>query len=180
MSATTSSSTQHVYRGHGEHSVRVPFSEAVAPVETRVPTIADSVPASWIMSREVVCAREDLDVDALAELVVRRRIGCVPVVDRDGCPIGMVTKQDLVEQWVARKNPEAAATLTVRQLMMPLAFTLDERATIAHVATMMSVEGVHHVPIVSDSGCLIGMVSSLDIVRWLAANDGMLGPRAIK
>ncbi len=178
--ATTNPSTQHVYRGRGEHTVRVPFSDDVDPLETRVPTIADTVPASWIMSRDVVCARDDLDVDALVDLVVRRRIGCVPVVDRDGCPIGMVTKQDLVEQLLASKNPEVPPPLSVRQLMMPLAFTLDERATVAHVATMMSVEGVHHVPIVAESGCLIGMVSALDIVRWLAANDGMLDRRATK
>ena len=58
--------------------------------------------------------------------------------------------------------------------MMPLAFTLDEHATIDHVAAMMSIEGVHHVPIVAESGCLIGVVSSLDIVRWLATNDGLV------
>ena len=33
------------------------------------------------------------------------------------------------------------------------------------------------VPIVDDDGCLSGIVSSMDIVRWLAANDGFTQPR---
>ncbi len=173
--STTNTSTQQVYRGHGEHSVHVPVAEDVDREDMRVPTIADMVPASWIMTRDVVCARVDLDIDALVELVVRRRLGCVPVVDQDGCPIGMVTKQDLVEHLLDRNNLDVPTTLEVRQLMMPLALTLDEHATIAHVAAMMSVEGIHHVGIVAESGCLIGVVSALDIVRWLAANDGVLG-----
>ncbi|MEO8845496.1 MAG: CBS domain-containing protein [Kofleriaceae bacterium] len=127
------------------------------------------------MSRDVVCARDDLDVDAVVELMVRRRIGCVPVVDRDGRPIGMVTKQDLVEQLLASRDPEATTALAVYQLMMPLAFTLDEHATIAHAAALMIVENIHHVAIVGESGCLIGVVSTYDIVRWLATNDGLVG-----
>ena len=170
---TTTTSIQHVYRGRGDHNVRVPVCDNRDAIEMNIPTIADSVPATWIMSRDVICAREDLDVDALVELMVRKRIGCVPVVDHDGCPIGMVTKQDLIEMRLARDSDTPPA-LATRQVMMPLAFTLDEHATIAHVAAMMSVEGVHHVPIVAESGCLISVVSAFDVVRWLAANDGLL------
>ena len=47
-------------------------------------------------------------------------------------------------------------------------------ASVAHAAAMMSLEDIHHVAIVADSGLLLGVVSSIDIVRWLAANDGLL------
>jgi CBS domain-containing protein len=56
--------------------------------------------------------------------------------------------------------------------MMPLAITLGQRATVAHVAALMASEDVHHVPIVDDHGRLIGVVSTMDIIRWLARNDG--------
>jgi CBS domain-containing protein len=168
---THSPPTQHVYRGHGNHSVRVPVCETHDDDVVRVPTVADLVPARRIMSREVVCAREDLDVSALLDLMVRRHIGCVPVVDDRGRPIGMVTKFDVVEQQLASRGGTPLAT-TAGALMMPLAITLDEHATVAHAAAMMSVEDVHHVAIVSDGGALIGVISSMDIVRWLASNDG--------
>lgn len=168
--------TQRIYCGHGSHSVHTPACEAAQPAIPPVPTIADVVPAYRIMTREVICAREDLEVGSLMDLIVRRHIGCVPIVDERGHPIGMVTKFDLVEQLLAARQPEAGVPpLVASQVMMPLAITLDEHATIAHAAAMMSIEDVHHVPIVADSGCLIGVVSTMDIVRWLASNDGVFG-----
>jgi len=176
MAPTTSAPpTQHIFRGRGSHSVRVPVCDTEDPGLLQVPTIADLVPACRIMSREVVCAREDLEVDALMDLVMRRHIGCLPIVDERGHPVGMITKLDLVEYLLAARNPATAPPVTsAGQLMMPLAITLDEHASVAHAAAMMSVEGVHHVPIVSDGGGLIGVVSTMDVVRWLAANDGVL------
>lgn len=99
METTTNSPpTQHVYRGRGNHSVRVPICEADREDLPQVSTVADQIPVRRIIGREVVCVREDLDVGALLDLMVRRRIGCVPVVDERGRPIGMVTKTDVVEQ----------------------------------------------------------------------------------
>lgn len=177
MEPTPTSPTQRIYRGHGEHSLRLPFCEPPAPALPQVATIADIVPACRIMTRDVICAREDLDLDALMELMVRHRLGCVPIVDERGHPVGMVTKLDLLEQLVAARDPEPAPLATVAsQVMMPLAVSLDEQASVAHAAAVMSLEHIHHVLIVADSGCLLGVVSTLDIVRWLATNDGMTGP----
>jgi len=170
---TNSAPTQHVYRGRGSHSVRVPICEVDGEGLLQVPTIADLVPVRRIMSRDVICAREDLDAAALTDLMVRRRIGCVPVVDDRGRPIGMVTKTDLIEQQLAAGQHGSPPAATVGELMMPLAITLDEHATVAHAAAMMAVEDFHHVAIVSNNGALIGVLSTMDIVRWLASNDGV-------
>ncbi len=170
---TNTPPTQHVFRGRGSHTVSVPICEADAEGLPQVPTIADLIPVRRVMSREVVCAREDLDVGALVDLMVRRRIGCVPVVDERGRPIGMITKTDVVEQQLAAMLHHAPPAATAGELMMPLAITLDEHATVAHAAAMMAIEDFHHVAIVSEGGALIGVVSTMDIVRWLAANDGI-------
>jgi CBS domain-containing protein len=174
-STTNAPPIQHIYRGNGIHSVRMPLWDADEPTPRMVPTIADTVQVCQIMTRDVVCAREDLEVAALLELIVRRHIGCVPIVDDRGRPVGMVTKFDLVEQLMPIAQPAPGPPPRIASdVMMPLAITLDERATVAHVAAMMSVEDVHHVPIISDAGALIGVVSAMDVVRWLATNDGVL------
>jgi len=138
------------------------------PAPTRVPSIADLVPVTEIMTRDITCARRDVDAEQLVELFVDNHIGCVPIVEDPGRPIGMVTKADLVEQLA----PGKPCALTANDVMMPFALTLGEQATIAHAAAMMASEDIHHVPIVDEEGCLIGIVSSMDIVRWLARNDG--------
>ena len=136
-----------------------------------MPTIADLVPLTEIMSRSLTCARRDLGADRVAELMVANHIGCVPVVEEPGRPIGMITKQDFVEQLVTIDRTDKTPR-TAGELMMPLAITLPETATVAHAAAMMASEDIHHLPIVDLEGRLIGVVSSMDIVRWLARNDG--------
>jgi CBS domain-containing protein len=143
-----------------------------------VPTIADLVPITEIMTKELTSAQRDESIERVIQLMLRNRIGCLPVVEERGRPIGMITKLDLVEQLLepahrgALPPPEAAPPNSANELMMPIAITLGERASVAHAAAMMHSEDVHHVPIVDDFGALVGIVSSMDIVRWLAANDG--------
>ena len=124
------------------------------------------MPITAIMTRDVICVRRTRGVDNLVRLMVENHIGSIPVVDEHGKPIGMVTKLDLIEQ--------AGTVRTAEEVMMPLALTLNERATVAHAAAMMTLEDVHHVPVVSPAGALVGVVSSLDIVRWVARNEGFV------
>lgn len=134
----------------------------------KVPTIADVISVTDIMTRDVVTVRPELPVDRLLELVIESRLGCVPVVGDHGRPVGMITRVDVVAQCTGREP----RPLLAGELMLPLAITLGVRATVAHAAALMASEGVHHVPIVDDSGRLIGLVSTFDVVHWLASNDG--------
>ena len=175
MTYATANPTQYVYRGCGDRSIYVPDrAGADAPPIPMTPTIADAVPATSIMTRTVICAREDLEVSKLMDLMVEHHIGSIPVVDGDGRPVGMVTKLDVVEYAIAARDPEGPSTTTVSRMMMPLALTLDVHATVAHVAAMMAIEDVHHVPIVAEDGTLVGVISTMDVVRWLASNDGLV------
>ena len=161
--------TKRSLRLHGPHGIVEPAAEKVAERGRgrRVRTIANKVPITAIMSRNVVCALPDLGVDKLLELMVEERLGCVPVVDEHGHPLGMVTKLDIVEYLVS----PAALAATVASVMMPLAITLDDDATVAHAAALMACEGMHHVMILSGQR-LVGVVSTMDITRWLSDNDG--------
>lgn len=163
-------SKNHIYRGTGGH-----FDHVVATLDpiaepVRAPTIADLVPVIDIMTRDVTSAARDLRVSPLVSLMVSNHIGCVPVVDDRGRPVGVITKLDLVEQLLAAGTE--AAPQTADDVMMPIALTLGTHATVAHAAALMASEDVHHVPIVDEEGVLVGVISSMDIVRWLAANDG--------
>ena len=130
---------------------------------------ADTVPITRIMSPHVVCALPDLDLRTLVEVMVRDRLGCVPIVDEYQHPFGMVTKLDIVEHLV---GPPDRVEPTVADVMMPFAISLDEDATVAHAAALMAAEDMHHVLVVS-ARRLIGVVSTMDITRWLADTDGM-------
>lgn len=168
---------QHIHGTKGVHTERAMHCADRERESFRVPTIADIVPLTAIMSRDITCARRDLDADRVAELMVLDHVGCVPVVEESGRPIGMITKLDLVERFVARDDArtDGLAMQTAGTLMMPMSIALKEHATVAHAAALMATEGIHHLCVVDMEGRLIGVVSTMDIVRWLARNDGFAG-----
>ena len=140
------------------------------PILPRVPTIAGLVPVTAIATREVVSIHPDMPVEQVIDLLVDKYIGCLPVVDEDGCPIGIITKRDVVEPLASYLKPGIRPT-TAAEIMLPLVLSLDEHATVLQAAAMMARQGLHHVVVVSPKGRLVGVVSCLDVVRWLAVND---------
>src|SRR5688572_28609603 len=124
------------------------------------------------MADDLLCVRADLEIATVVSLMIGQHIGCLPVVDGRRHPIGIITKFDLVEQLDAAMQlasgdsglPSDLAAQIAEDVMMPIALTLDQHATIAHASSMMISENTHHVMVVSDDGTLIGVASARDIV----------------
>jgi predicted transcriptional regulator len=129
---------------------------------------ADLTPVSEIMAKDVVAVRPELRVEDLEELLLSRGISGAPVIDDAGKPIGMVSKTDLVR----RRDAAGDSATRVRDIMMRTAFCLSEGESIARAAGLMAFEGVHRVPVVGSRGMVTGMISPLDIMRWLARRHG--------
>ena len=168
-----------VYSGRGEQHVA---AMEIAPDDAGFPyhkPVADRVSLRTIMSADLVCARPDLEIAAVVALMTRHHIGCIPVVDERRRPVGVITKFDVCEQLGAalraaacdRPLPADLAARTAEDVMMPIALTLDEHATIAHAAAMMMSEDTHHVLVIESSGVLVGVVSAKDIVGWVVTHD---------
>lgn len=134
----------------------------VAPSQS----LADRMPVSVIMSADVVCVRPDVSIAALTVLLIERGISGVPVVDAAGAPLGVVSKTDLVR--------EPGSALTVSDIMTSMTFALPETATIAQAGALMAYEGIHRVPITGSDGSVIGIVAALDVLRWMAKQDGYI------
>lgn len=122
---------------------------------------SDAVPVTDVMTSATVTSRADASVDSLIALMTLHHIGCIPIVDEHGRPTGIVTKLDLIE---CRNEPRK----TAREIMMPRALTLNAEDTVARAAALMSFEQIHHVLVVDSNRVLIGVVSTLDITRWIA------------
>ncbi len=119
------------------------------------------VPISEIMSRVSITSPGDATVESLVSIMTERHIGCVPIVDNQQRPIGIVTKLDLIECRDATRK-------TARDVMMPHAMTLQLSDTLAHASSLMSREGFHHL-LVLDGERLAGVVSTFDVTRWVAS-----------
>jgi CBS domain-containing protein len=120
-----------------------------------------------VMGSRAYCVRDTLDVDALTALFVGEGISGAPVVDASGRPIGVVSKTDLVRSAGAR---------TVADIMTPVTLTLPETASVYRAAALMAYESVHRVVVTDDAGQVVGVLSALDVLRWLARDEGYVVP----
>lgn len=150
----TSGFPEHLASGTGQFEV---------PRSQRALQGSPDDPISRIMSRKVVCARPEMDASLLRARLLERGVSGAPVVDDWGHVVGVASKTDLVEHEVTSKRGEKS----VADIMMPVVFTLPPEAPIGQAAALMAYEGVHRVVVVDDRGCVAGVLSSLDVARWL-------------
>jgi CBS domain-containing protein len=158
-------------------------------------------PLAEIMSTVVVCVSPDTGLDEVRALLLRHSIGGVPVVDEQGRPVGIVSQVDLlrvreedgdtqemrrITARPRRRAPDGLERgshllepepLTARDVMSPVVLALHESASIGQAAALMAFEGVHRLPIVSDLGQVVGILSALDVLGWLGRRSGYLVPR---
>ena len=119
-----------------------------------------------VMTRTTYCVRPDVAAARVAALLLEHRLGGMPVVDAAGRPIGVISKTDLL-----RHAHDGDAAL-VGDIMMPMAVVLGQDVPIAQAAALMAGEGIHRLPIVDDTGAVCGILSALDVVRWVAEEAG--------
>jgi CBS domain-containing membrane protein len=126
-------------------------------------------------------------VRELLALFVDKGISAAPVVDAQSRPIGFVSKTDVVRQFHSPRpgeRPEGAtqvqpwwdaerlAQLMVGDIMTPAVYSFTPETTVADAIAVMAFEGTHHLPVVDASGMLVGMVSALDVLDWMARQAG--------
>jgi CBS domain-containing protein len=140
-----------------------------------------------VMTKDVVTVGPETTVGEIAALLVRHRIGAVPVVSSDDRRLlGLVSQTDLVHRsetgtekrrkwWLeAFADPDAKAREYVRShghkaqdVMTRMVISVSESATLAEVADALDTHRIRQVPVVMD-GRLAGMISRADLVRALA------------
>jgi len=140
------------------------------------------VPISEVMTRSVVCVTEHTSMAILEELLLDHNLSGVPVVDNRGKLVGSISMTDIVRElhyqvetaqvsltgdlaWGFHVEPES---LIVANLMAPVAFELPVSCPVAKAVSLMATKHTHRVPVVSDDGVLLGIVTAGDIVRHLA------------
>jgi CBS-domain-containing membrane protein len=143
-----------------------------------------------IMEEPVVCMRPDDSIDELLACFAASHVREAPVVDAAARLVGFVSLADLPLDLDAARialrvelpsggsyqlgagfhlEPEVH---TVGEVMSVPAISLHATSTLTLACALMSFEGLSQLPIVDDAGHLVGILSSVDLLRWLARQDG--------
>jgi CBS domain-containing protein len=140
-----------------------------------------------VMVRAVVTTSPDTTVEGLARLMINLRISGVPVMDRDGRLVGIVTEGDLLRRvetgtepqrshWseTFSSNSQLAAEYVkshakrVADIMTREVFSVEELATLGEIADLLETKHIKRLPVVHD-GKIVGIVSRADLLKVIAS-----------
>ncbi|HET9457147.1 MAG TPA: CBS domain-containing protein [Candidatus Limnocylindrales bacterium] len=145
------------------------------------------------MTRNVIAVRPDTPLKDVARLLVKHRIGGVPVVDDDNVVLGVVSESDFaikelssdhvhqskLDRLLGRPNRDAerVAATTAAEAMARPAITIDDPAgSVRDAATVMVERNINRLP-VTESGRLVGILTRGDLVRMFAEPDDAIRDR---
>jgi CBS domain-containing protein len=136
------------------------------------------------MVKPVVVVREDTTLEEIAQMMLHRGIGCLPVVDDDGKLCGIVTDSDFIPKhyrgpfemtgWAylfgfamlkdnIQSIYEQVRTMTAKEVMSYPVITVTEDDEVDVVVNKMLGHRIHHVPVVRDK-VPVGMIARHDLL----------------
>lgn len=125
--------------------------------------------AQDIMTKNPSCVTPDARVQDVARMMKNEDVGIIPVVDADSSKklIGVVTDRDIAMRIVA--EGKSSSDSSVRDIMTTGVQTSAPSDNVKDVMELMGREQVRRIPIVDESGTLVGIIAQADIV--LEADD---------
>lgn len=119
-----------------------------------------------ICSRSVIFVERDATVELAAQLMRRHHVGTVVVVDDTNgarVPVGIVTDRDIVIEVNAAGLDQNA--IIVGDIMAPELVSVREGDDLLHTLGVMRYKGLRRLPVVDESGTLVGIVSMDDVLE---------------
>lgn len=141
------------------------------------------------MTQEVITVQPGTLIHELAQIFIEHSISGVPVVDLDGKVLGIATESDLIfhskrlkvptvltilDSFIFLDSPEkmekelrkiAAASVSDVYSSPPLTITPD--TPLDEIASLMTEKQVHTLPVLDETGKMIGIVGKKDIIRTI-------------
>ena len=114
-----------------------------------------------VMTPNPACCTVDTPIRQVAQLMVDNDCGEIPVVDESRRPIGVVTDRDIAVRIVAQGRD--INTATARDCMSTPVVSVDLKASLADALDVMESKQIRRVPVIDQSGMLIGIVAQADV-----------------
>lgn len=120
-----------------------------------------------IMSREPLTVGHDTPVADAWSRMRARAVKALPVVDRSGSLIGIVTLADFVRAMVPEAVRPGALPQRVGEIMTRRVRVASEDTHVIALLPLFSEGGHHHLPVLDERQRLVGILTQSDLVRAL-------------
>jgi signal-transduction protein with cAMP-binding, CBS, and nucleotidyltransferase domain len=124
---------------------------------------------SEIMSeKEIVTEVADTGKTAqdVAQMMVKKKVGSVIIIDKKGHPIGIVTERDIVKR-VCLKDV-AASRIKLEEIMSAPLISIMSYDSIDTASRIMGMNNIKRLAVLEEDNRIVGLLSVTDITRRLA------------
>lgn len=146
-----------------------------------------------VMSTHVIAVRERAGYKEMAAMLRDQRVSAFPVIDDDNKVIGVVSETDLLAkealegtvpgtlQSLPRQHVRSQVNgVTAAELMTKPAVTIGPDKPVTDAARLMFTMRVKRLPVVSDDGTLIGIVTRSDVLSVYSRPDAQIQQQVIQ
>ncbi len=120
---------------------------------------------SEVMTSSVTCVDSELELKELSKLLQTLGLRGAPVVEDQGVLLGMISVED------ARLPPDSAGLL-VEDVLTGEVVALHETSSLTDAMQLMAAQKLHRVAVVSSNDVVVGILSLVDLARWIARENG--------
>lgn len=127
----------------------------------------ENVKVNTLMSSKVIKIKGDNLIPHVAQAFRNHHISSAPVVNDESEIIGFVTLGDCLKCMVNCLFHENMKSKTVKDIMTTDVITINDTADIFELESLFVGKSLHDVPVVNQSGDLVGMVSRRDALAGI-------------
>ena len=122
-----------------------------------------------LMTDDPVVAVADMSLSDAAELMDFYRVSGLPVIDWDGCLVGVISQTDMLHARTTKALWDAWPGLAVRHLMTSPAVTVTSDSSVEEAAELMERLHIHRLVVIgADGESPIGVLTLTDLVHSMA------------
>lgn len=146
-----------------------------------------------VMTREPILVTPQTALEEAVKILAAKKIGGLPVVDDSGKLVGVISEGDLMWQEAEVKLPSYIMLLdsviylenpgryqrdlhkalgqTVGEVMSNNPLTVKPEKTVKDAARILNEKRIDRLPVIDDSGKVVGIITRGDIVRIMALGE---------
>ncbi|MGI5912294.1 MAG: CBS domain-containing protein [Syntrophomonadaceae bacterium] len=149
--------------------------------------------AREIMTKEVITAKPDDNIDEVARILLENKISGIPVINAEKQVIGIISEKDLMikaselkipfyitlfDSIIFMENPirfkediKRFTASQVKDVMNKKVIVVEEDTPVSQIVQIMQNKRINRVP-VTRHGKLVGIISRNDILKTLVKSNG--------
>lgn len=123
--------------------------------------------AEAVMTRNPLSINESASLHEAAAFLTEKGISAAPVINQAGRPVGVLSLADIVRCACVDESSAACLRNAVGEVMTPVVFFVRPNTPVESAIDDLLSCAVHRLFVVDENEVLVGVISTLDLLRYL-------------